>query len=224
MAIIDKRRMSAETTVQAHILGGQVEGKVALMFDDMISTAGSITGAAKVLHEHGVKEIHVAATHAVLCGPAIERLKAANLASLVVTDSIPLRRRPNPAANAGPQRRPAAGRGDQADPPQRIGQPAVSIALRTDVILPASEAPAICRRLGHNEPVSPRLGLEVRPNRAQLGVCLASAPANLRRLMVRAMSELLQVEKRKSTASGTTSGCAAQASCRPSSTATAKSR
>src|SRR5207244_13228041 len=77
VAIIDKRRTSAETTVQAHILGGQVEGKVALMFDDMISTAGSITGAAKTLHEHGVKEIHVGATHAVLCGPAIERLKAA---------------------------------------------------------------------------------------------------------------------------------------------------
>ena len=91
VAIIDKRRMSAETTVQANILGGQVDGKVALMFDDMISTAGSITGAAKVLHEHGVKEIHVGATHAVLCGPAVERLKAANLASLVVTDSIPLR-------------------------------------------------------------------------------------------------------------------------------------
>src|SRR5215468_4372837 len=91
VAIIDKRRTSADTTVQAHILGGQVEGKVALMFDDMISTAGSITGAARVLHEHGVKDIHVGATHAVLCGPAVERLKAANLASLVVTDSIPLR-------------------------------------------------------------------------------------------------------------------------------------
>lgn len=91
LAIIDKRRTSADTTVQAHILGGQVEGKTALMFDDMISTAGSICGAAKVLHEHGVKEIHVATTHAVLCGPAIERLQAANLASLVCTDSIPLR-------------------------------------------------------------------------------------------------------------------------------------
>jgi ribose-phosphate pyrophosphokinase len=68
-----------------------VKGKVALMFDDMISTAGSITGAAKVLHEHGVKEIHVAATHALLVGPAMERLRAANLASLVCTDSIPLR-------------------------------------------------------------------------------------------------------------------------------------
>jgi ribose-phosphate pyrophosphokinase len=90
LAIIDKRRMSADTTVQAHILGGEVKGKVALMFDDMISTAGSITGAAKTLHEHGVKEIHVAATHALLVGPAMERLKAANLASLVCTDTIPL--------------------------------------------------------------------------------------------------------------------------------------
>jgi ribose-phosphate pyrophosphokinase len=91
VAIIDKRRIGPDKTIQAHILGGQVEGKVALMFDDMISTAGSISGAANVLHEHGVKEIHVAATHAVLCGPAIERLKGANLKSLVVTDSIPLR-------------------------------------------------------------------------------------------------------------------------------------
>jgi ribose-phosphate pyrophosphokinase len=90
VAIIDKRRSGPDTTVQAHILGGEVEGRIALMFDDMISTAGSICGAAKTLHDHGVKEIHVAATHAVLCGPAIERLKAANLKSLVVTDSIPL--------------------------------------------------------------------------------------------------------------------------------------
>jgi ribose-phosphate pyrophosphokinase len=90
LAIIDKRRTGADTTVQAHILGGEVKGRVALMFDDMISTAGSISGAAKTLHEHGVKEIHVAATHPVLSGPAIERLKSANLASLVVTDSIAL--------------------------------------------------------------------------------------------------------------------------------------
>ncbi len=90
LAIIDKRRTSPDKTVQAHILGGEVKGKVALMFDDMISTAGSITGAARVLHEQGAKEIHVGASHAVLCGPAIERLQAANLASLVVTDSIPL--------------------------------------------------------------------------------------------------------------------------------------
>lgn len=90
VAIIDKRRMNATTTVQANILGGPIEGRVALMFDDMISTAGSICGAAQVLQDHGVKEIHVATTHAVLCGPAVERLKAANLASLVCTNTIPL--------------------------------------------------------------------------------------------------------------------------------------
>ncbi|MEO1498105.1 MAG: ribose-phosphate pyrophosphokinase [Planctomycetota bacterium] len=90
VAIIDKRRTSATTTVQANILGGPVEGRVALMFDDMISTAGSIRGAARVLHDHGVKEIHVGASHAVLCGPAQERLAEADLASLVCTNSIPL--------------------------------------------------------------------------------------------------------------------------------------
>ncbi|MGL4514947.1 MAG: ribose-phosphate diphosphokinase [Lacipirellulaceae bacterium] len=90
VAIIDKRRTSATTTVQANILGGPIEGRVALMFDDMISTAGSIRGAARVLHDHGVKEIHVGITHAVLCGPAYERLEEANLASLVCTNSIPL--------------------------------------------------------------------------------------------------------------------------------------
>jgi ribose-phosphate pyrophosphokinase len=90
VAIIDKRRMSAETTVQANLMGGPVEGKVALMFDDMISTAGSICGAAKVLHDHGAREIHVGTTHALLCGQAVERLAAANLSSIVCTNSIPL--------------------------------------------------------------------------------------------------------------------------------------
>ena len=91
VAIIDKRRMSAERTIQANILGGPVAGKVALMFDDMISTAGSIRGAANVLHENGVKEIHVGVTHAVLCGNAMNNLRDANLASLVCTNSIPQR-------------------------------------------------------------------------------------------------------------------------------------
>jgi ribose-phosphate pyrophosphokinase len=91
VAIIDKRRTSAETTVSENIIGGPVEGKIAIIFDDMITTAGSITGAAKVLHDRGAREIHVGVTHAVLCGPAIDRLKQANLASLVCTDSIPLR-------------------------------------------------------------------------------------------------------------------------------------
>ncbi len=90
IAIIDKRRMSAETTVQANIIGASVEGKIAIMFDDMISTAGSICGAADVLREKGAKEIHIATTHAVFVGPAVERLKAANFDSIICTDSIPL--------------------------------------------------------------------------------------------------------------------------------------
>jgi len=90
VAIIDKRRISAETTEQENVIGGPVEGKIVLMFDDMISTAGSICGAARILHDRGAQEIHVATTHAVLCGPAVERLAAANLASIVCTDSIPL--------------------------------------------------------------------------------------------------------------------------------------
>ena len=90
VAIIDKRRTSAEETVQANVIGAPVKDKIVLMFDDMISTAGSICGAAKVLKAQGAREIHVATTHAVFCGPAIERLQAADLSSIVCTDSIPL--------------------------------------------------------------------------------------------------------------------------------------
>ncbi len=92
LAIVDKRRASATQTSQENLIGGPVEGKIALMFDDMISTAGSITGAAKLVERSGAREIHVAATHAVLCGPALENLRSAPITSLVVTDSIPLGR------------------------------------------------------------------------------------------------------------------------------------
>lgn len=91
IAIVDKRRRSAEITKQENIIGAPVAGKIALMFDDMISTAGSICGAARICRDQGAREIHVACTHAVLCGPAVERLRAADLASLVCTDTIPLR-------------------------------------------------------------------------------------------------------------------------------------
>jgi ribose-phosphate pyrophosphokinase len=91
VAIVDKRRITADTTRQENIIGGPVKDKICLMFDDMISTAGSICGAAKVLHDRGAKEIHVACTHPVFCGPAVERLSGARLASIVCTDSIPLR-------------------------------------------------------------------------------------------------------------------------------------
>jgi ribose-phosphate pyrophosphokinase len=60
------------------------------MFDDMISTAGSIVGAANVAKKNGAKEIYVFATHAVLCGPAIERLRESPIKQVVVTNSIPV--------------------------------------------------------------------------------------------------------------------------------------
>jgi ribose-phosphate pyrophosphokinase len=91
LAIVDKRRSSASQTSQANIIGGPIEGRTAIIFDDMISTAGSICGAAKLVHEKGAREIYVAATHGVLCGPAVERLEAAPVSQVVITDSIPLR-------------------------------------------------------------------------------------------------------------------------------------
>lgn len=91
LAIVDKRRTGALETRQENIIGSPVKDKVCLMFDDMISTASSICGAAERVHAAGAKEIHVAATHGVLCGPAIERLKAAPIKQVVITDTIPLR-------------------------------------------------------------------------------------------------------------------------------------
>ena len=90
IAIIDKRRLSADKVSQETIIGGPLEGRVALMFDDMISTAGSIVGAAELCKKHGAKEIHVGASHGVFAGKAIERLKNAPIDSIVVTDSIPV--------------------------------------------------------------------------------------------------------------------------------------
>ena len=91
LAIVDKRRADATHTKQENIIGAPVEGKVALLFDDMISTAGSICGAAQVIHERGAKQIYVAATHGVLCGPAIDHLKKSPIHEVVITDTIPLR-------------------------------------------------------------------------------------------------------------------------------------
>jgi ribose-phosphate pyrophosphokinase len=90
LAIVDKRRENAVETKQKHIIGGPVEGKICLMFDDMISTGGSICGAAKLVHEAGAAEIHLACTHGVLCGDAIKRIKEAPVDSVVITNTIPL--------------------------------------------------------------------------------------------------------------------------------------
>jgi ribose-phosphate pyrophosphokinase len=93
LAIVDKRRTSADVTRQENVMGAAVKGKVAFMFDDMISTASSICGAAKALHLAGAREIHVAATHGLLVGPAIERLEEAPISTVAITDTIPLRQK-----------------------------------------------------------------------------------------------------------------------------------
>ncbi len=90
LAIVDKRRASATVTKQENIIGGPVEGRVALMFDDLISTASSIRGAATLVKQQGAKEIYVAATHGVLCGNAIKNIQESPITSVVITDSIPL--------------------------------------------------------------------------------------------------------------------------------------
>jgi len=90
IAIVDKRRSSATETKQANLIGSSLDNKVAVIFDDMITTAGSVVGAANVARHNGAREVYACATHAVLCGPAVERLRDAPLKQIVVTDSIPL--------------------------------------------------------------------------------------------------------------------------------------
>ena len=90
LAIVDKRRTSASTTMQMNVIGGPIEGRVAILFDDMISTAGSICGGARLVKDKGAKEIYVAATHGILCGPAIQRLADAPIDGVVLTDTVPL--------------------------------------------------------------------------------------------------------------------------------------
>jgi ribose-phosphate pyrophosphokinase len=90
LAIVDKRRDNPTDTRQEHLIGGPVTGMVAIMFDDMISTGGSIAGAAVRLMEAGADQVYVAATHGVLCGKAVEKIAAAPITALAVTDTIPL--------------------------------------------------------------------------------------------------------------------------------------
>jgi len=90
LAIIDKRRSSAERTKQANIIGAPVQGRTALIFDDMISTAGAICGAAEVMHQHGARQVILAATHGLMVGSAFEKVQAAPVDALILTDTVPL--------------------------------------------------------------------------------------------------------------------------------------
>jgi ribose-phosphate pyrophosphokinase len=88
MAVIDKRRLGGDSTVAARVIGS-VQGKMVLLFDDMITTAGTATEAARILRENGATRFLLAATHAVLAGPAVGRLKSAGVDQIVVTNTIP---------------------------------------------------------------------------------------------------------------------------------------
>jgi ribose-phosphate pyrophosphokinase len=89
LAIIDKRR-SAPNQAKAMAVIGDVQDKVAVILDDMADTAGTLTGAADALKAEGARDIHACCAHAVLSGPAIERIMNSNIKNLVVTDTIPL--------------------------------------------------------------------------------------------------------------------------------------
>jgi ribose-phosphate pyrophosphokinase len=90
IAIVDKRRSSATETQAANLIGASLDGKVAVIFDDMISTAGTVVNAAGVARRNGAREVYICATHPVLCGSAVSRLRDAPVQQIVVTDSIPL--------------------------------------------------------------------------------------------------------------------------------------
>lgn len=89
IAIIDKRRPEPNVAEVMNIVG-DVKGKTAILIDDIIDTAGTITLAAKALLEHGAREVYAACTHPVLSGPAIERIQHSPIKELVVTNTIPL--------------------------------------------------------------------------------------------------------------------------------------
>ncbi len=95
LAIIDKRRKSG-SEVESAALIGDVKGKTVLMVDDMISTAGTMCEAAKLVMDKGAKDVVAAATHPVLVGLAMERIAAAPISRLIVTDTIPCGRRCEP--------------------------------------------------------------------------------------------------------------------------------
>jgi ribose-phosphate pyrophosphokinase len=89
LAVIDKRRTAPNVAEVMHLIG-DVRGKAAVILDDMIDTAGTLTQAAGALKEHGAKSIYACATHGVLSGPAIERINASAIEEILITDTIPL--------------------------------------------------------------------------------------------------------------------------------------
>ena len=89
LGIVDKRRLKANVAEVLNVIG-DVNGKVTVLLDDMIDTAGTLTQAANALVDKGASKVFAYATHAVLSGPAVERITKSPIEEVVVTDSIPL--------------------------------------------------------------------------------------------------------------------------------------
>jgi len=89
LAIIDKRR-DAPNIAKAMAVIGDVAGKIAIILDDMVDTAGTLTEAAQAIADYGAKEVHASCVHPVLSGPAIDRITDSPLTRVVVTDTVPL--------------------------------------------------------------------------------------------------------------------------------------
>jgi len=87
LAIIDKRRTEKNVAEILHVIG-EVRGMNALIVDDIVDTAGTLTGTVKALKQEGVEKIYACFTHAVLSGPAVERLRASELEQVFVTNTI----------------------------------------------------------------------------------------------------------------------------------------
>jgi ribose-phosphate pyrophosphokinase len=90
LAIIEKRRIGNTGRTEAMNVIGEVEGRNVLILDDEIDTAGTILEAVRVLRANGCQEVIVSGYHAVFSGPAIERLRGAEVREIVVTDSLPV--------------------------------------------------------------------------------------------------------------------------------------
>ncbi|MCK4464008.1 MAG: ribose-phosphate pyrophosphokinase [Candidatus Omnitrophica bacterium] len=87
LAIVDKRRIDDRNAEVMNIMG-EVKGKNAVIVDDLVATAGSLVEAAAALKNAGALDIYAAITHAVLCGPAIERISHSSIKELIVTDTV----------------------------------------------------------------------------------------------------------------------------------------
>ena len=87
LAIIDKRRPKPNVAEAMNLIG-DVNGKTAIIIDDMVDTAGTLTSGINMLKEKGAKKVYAACSHAILSGPAVERLKNANLEEFICTNTI----------------------------------------------------------------------------------------------------------------------------------------